>query len=56
VPAPHLTNVPDRVFVIRATLGGAAEIELARLAEQKTRNISPWPVTCWTGFQCRTRR
>ena len=38
VPAPHLTNVPDRVFVIRATLGGAAEIELARLAEQKTRN------------------
>src|SRR5712671_6421974 len=38
VAAPHLTNVPDRVFVIRATLGGAAEIELARLAEQKTRN------------------
>jgi len=38
VLAPHLTNVPDPVFVIRATLGGAAEIELARLAEQKTRN------------------
>jgi putative membrane protein len=36
VPAPHQTNVPDQVFVIRATLGGAAEIELARLAEQKT--------------------
>lgn len=38
VPAPHQANVPDQVFVIRATLGGAAEIELARLAEQKTRN------------------
>jgi putative membrane protein len=38
VPAPHQSNVPDQVFVIRATLGGAAEIELARLAEQKTRN------------------
>jgi putative membrane protein len=38
VPAPHQPNVPDQVFVIRATLGGAAEIELARLAEQKTRN------------------
>jgi putative membrane protein len=38
VPAPHQANVPDRVFVIRATLGGAAEIELAQLSEQKTRN------------------
>jgi putative membrane protein len=38
VPAPHQANVPDRVFVIRATLGGAAEIELAQVAEQKTRN------------------
>ena len=38
VPAPHQPNVPDQVFVIRATLGGAAEIELARLAEHKTRN------------------
>jgi predicted outer membrane protein len=27
-----------KLFVIRATLGGAAEIELARLAEQRTRN------------------
>ena len=38
VPAPHQTNVADQVFVIRATLGGAAEIELARLAERKTRS------------------
>jgi len=38
VPAPHQTNAPDQVFVIRATLGGAAEIELARLAEQQTRS------------------
>jgi putative membrane protein len=38
VPAPNQPNVPDQVFVIRATLGGAAEIELARLAEQQTRN------------------
>lgn len=36
IPAPHQTNVADRVFVIRAALGIAAEIELARLAEQKT--------------------
>ena len=38
VPAPHQANLPDQVFVIRATRGGAAEIELARLAEQKTRS------------------
>jgi putative membrane protein len=38
VPAPHQPNVADQVFVIRATLGGAAEIELARLAEQRTGN------------------
>ena len=38
VPAPHQANVPDQVFVIQATRGGAAEIELARLAEQKTRS------------------
>src|SRR5260221_12926876 len=31
VPAPHQANLPDQVFVIRATRGGAAEIELARL-------------------------
>jgi putative membrane protein len=37
-PAPHRANVPDQAFVIRATLGGAAEVELARLAEQKTRS------------------
>jgi putative membrane protein len=38
VPAPHQPNTADQVFVIRATLGGAGEIELARLAEQRTRN------------------
>jgi putative membrane protein len=37
-PAPHQANLPDEVFVVRATRGGAAEIELARLAEQKTRS------------------
>src|SRR5215831_15445068 len=36
-PAPQ-ANVPDRVFVIRAALNGAAAIELARLAEQKSRS------------------
>ncbi len=40
MPAPQQPNVPDQVFVIRATLGGGAEIELARLAEQKTRSDS----------------
>lgn len=38
--APHQANLPDEVFVSRATLGSAAEIELAGLAEQKTRNDS----------------
>jgi putative membrane protein len=38
MPAPHLANLPDQVFVTRATRGGAAAIELARLAEQKTRS------------------
>ncbi len=38
VPTPHQANLPDQVFVIQATRGGAAEIELARLAEQKTRS------------------
>jgi putative membrane protein len=38
VPAPHQANVPDQVFVIQAILGDAAEIELAQLAEQKTRS------------------
>jgi len=37
-PAPHQANLPDQVFVIQATRGGAAEIELARLAEQNTRS------------------
>src|SRR6266481_5951553 len=38
MPMPHQANLPDQVFVIRATRGGAAAIELARLAEQKTRS------------------
>ena len=38
MPAPHQANLPDQVFVTRATRGGAAAIELARLAEQKTRS------------------
>jgi putative membrane protein len=38
VPAPHQANLADQVFVTQATLGRAAEIELARLAEQKTRS------------------
>ena len=38
VPAPREANLADQVFVIEATLGGAAELELARLAEQKTRS------------------
>ena len=37
-PAPHQANLLDQMFVIQATRGGAAEIELARLAEQKTRS------------------
>jgi len=36
--APHQADLPDQVFVVRASHGGAAEIELARLAEQKTRS------------------
>jgi putative membrane protein len=38
VSAPHQANLPDQAFVIRAARGGAAGIELARLAEQKTRS------------------
>src|SRR5215470_13185331 len=38
MPPPHQANLPDQVFVVRAMRGGAAEIELARLAEQKTRS------------------
>jgi putative membrane protein len=36
--APRRADLPDQTFVRRATRGGAAEIELARLAEQKTRS------------------
>src|SRR5260370_30098743 len=38
MPAPHQANLPDQVFVIRAIRGGAGGIQLARLAEQKTRS------------------
>jgi putative membrane protein len=38
MPASHQANLPDQAFVIRAARGGVAEIELARLAEQKTRS------------------
>src|SRR5262249_30827975 len=38
MPAPHQANLPDQVFVAGARRGGAAEIEGARLAEQKTRS------------------
>jgi putative membrane protein len=35
VPAPHETNVQDRLFVQLAAAGGAAEVDFARLAEGK---------------------
>lgn len=34
MPAPHETNVSDRVFVQQATIGGLAEVEWGRLADQ----------------------
>jgi putative membrane protein len=35
VPAPHEPNTQDRLFARIATIGGKAEVELGRLAEQK---------------------
>jgi putative membrane protein len=35
VPAPRQTNQADRSFVHAATVGGLAEVELGKLAEQK---------------------
>jgi putative membrane protein len=34
-PTPHRANQADRVFVLQASVGGLAEVEFARLAEQR---------------------
>jgi putative membrane protein len=35
IPAPHQPNANDRLFAYEATIGGNAEVEFGRLAEQK---------------------
>src|SRR2546423_14058401 len=38
VPIPGQTNVPDRLFITLAAQGGMADVNLAKLAQQKSRN------------------
>ena len=38
VPIPGQTNVPDRLFATLAAQAGMAEVELGKLAQQKSRN------------------
>jgi putative membrane protein len=38
VPAPGQTNVPDRLFTTLAAQGELAEVELGKVAQQKSRN------------------
>jgi putative membrane protein len=38
VPAPGQTNVPDRLFAMLAAQGGMVEVDLGKLAQQKSRN------------------
>jgi putative membrane protein len=40
VPAPHHTNVQDRLFAKLAGAGGLAEVELGKLADRKAENSS----------------